>query len=244
MKKIFRELFLLFFLFGLLACKEQEFSKTTFKKYSSYKNVPVSAVSAENMNIVYVGVDNPLNIVVNGISPKDLLIEVEGCGATLKINDSSRCPWNWSYTLHVQESGQVKITLKKKKEKNKNKIVGSFNFRSRYAPDPIVKLGQKTEGTMVVREMAAQIGLIPMLMDFDFEMRCKVVSFTLYHSSKGQAPAEIKSKTSNSGRFTGAALQAIQNASVGDKYQFVDVRVICQGDKLPRPVNNLVFEIR
>ncbi len=230
------KIILLLFL-GLFACKhKQDFSQTTAKKYRSYKNFPISMVGAYKMNVVYVGVDNPLGIVVNAIPPEDLLVEAIGCGATLKIDKTNR--WNWHYTLNVQEAGEVKIILKEKKS---NSIINCVYFRSKRIPDPVVRLGRKTGGAIGTGEMRAQLGLIPELENFDFEARCAIQSFTLYYTARREEPVEIKA---TGGRFTGAVLEAIKKANIGDQYQFVDMRVSCPGDAVARALNSLAFTIK
>lgn len=206
--------------FGLVAYKNGD------------KKLTGATISAEKMNVVYVGVDNPLSIVANGIASEDLKVEATGGAAQITKTNGS------NYILKVSQQGEVKISLK---DKFSEKLIGVFTFRAKRIPDPIVKLAGKTGGAIGTGEMRAQAGLIAGLENFDFDARCEIVSFTLYYKGKGQDPVEIKA---TGGRFSGAVLQATQNANTGDQYQFVDMRAKCPGDVAGRGLNSLAFTVK
>jgi GldM C-terminal domain len=206
--------------FGLVAYKNGD------------KKLTGATVSAEKMNVVYVGVDNPMSIVANGIANEDLQVQVTGAGAQITYKNGG------NYLLKTSQQGELQISLT---DKQSQKKIGTFNFRSKRIPDPVIKLSGKTGGALGTGEMRAQVGLIPAIENFDFDARCEISSFILYYKGKGQDPVEIKSA---GGRFSGAVLQATQNANTGDQYQFVDIRAKCPGDVAGRGLNSLAFSIK
>jgi hypothetical protein len=89
------------------------------------------AVSAENMNVLYMGVDNPLTVAVAGYPSSAIY---------LKNNKGTVKGGNGSYTISVDSPGAVKITILVK-TKAKYKKIGNALFRARQIPDPVLKVG-------------------------------------------------------------------------------------------------------
>jgi len=192
---------------------------------------PSVNVSADKMNVFYIGVDNPISIAAAGVSSNDVAVSGAGGGITLSGSGSTR-------VVKVNAQGEATITISDKKA---NKKLGDFKFRVKRIPDPVVKLANKTGGTLGTGEMKAQLGLIPMLENFDFEAKCEIQSYILYYTKKRSDPVEIKG---SGGRFADQAANAIKAAAIGDQYQFVDVKAKCPGDTAGRTVNSLAFTIR
>ena len=139
--------------------------------------------------------------------------------------------------MRVQRPGPVNITIRN----TKNGKSYPFTFRAKRIPDPIVRLGKKTDGTIGSGEFKAQPGLAAWLDNFDFDAKCSVQSYTLYYSSKGKNIVELEGK---GGRFGGKVLAAIRSAKSGDLFAFVDVKARCPGDTAARRVNGLTFMIK
>ena len=120
--------------------------------------------------------------------------------------------------------------------------MASFPFRVKRIPNPIAKLtNNKTDGSLASNEMKTQRGLIAVLENFDFDVRCSIQSFNLYYTPARQDAVEI---ANTGGRFSGQTMQAIQAAKPGTAYQFIDVKGKCPGDKASRKLNSLAFMVR
>jgi gliding motility-associated protein GldM len=194
---------------------------------------PSVNVSADKMNVFYIGVDNPISIAAAGVSSNDVGVSAAGGGAVLKAGSNKN-----NYIVNANQQGEATISVSDKKA---GKTLGSFKFRVKRIPDPVVKLAGKLGGAMGTGEMKAQLGLIPVLENFDFDAKCEIQSYILYYTKKRQDPAEIKG---TGGRFADQALAAVKAAAIGDQYQFVDVKAKCPGDGAGRPVNSLAFTIK
>jgi hypothetical protein len=203
----------------------------------SYQNAPKTSkgvfVSADKMNIVQVGVDNPLSISLFGISAENILVEAEGAGATLRAGSNSL-----NYILNVEQQGEATITVKDKKSKS---ILGAFKFRSQRLPDPIIHMGNKRGGVMGVKELRAQLGLLAPFENIGIDSKCTITSYTLYHKPHNELPKEYKSENE---RFQGEVLTAVKNAQQHDQYHFYNIRVHCPGDKAPRELRSIAFFVR
>ena len=201
------------------------------REFSFEVGQPSVNVSADQMNVFYIGVDNPISIAAAGVSSNDVSVSGSGGGITLTGSGSSR-------VVKVGAQGEATITVSDKKA---GKKLGDFKFRVKRIPDPLVKLANKTGGTIGTGEMKAQLGLIPTLEGFDFNAKCEIQSYILYYTKKRGDPVEIKG---TGGRFSDQAASAVKSATIGDVYQFVDVKAKCPGDTAGRTVNTLAFTIR
>lgn len=189
------------------------------------------AISVDKLNVFYAGVDNPITIGTNIPRENIQLTALEGSG--LIISKVSRN----SYIVKASKSGSATINVT-------NTATGKtypFQFRVKRIPDPIVRLGKKTDGIMGAGEFKAQQGLVAWMDGFDFDAKCTIQSFTMYHTAKGQNPIEL---IQSGGRFLGAVEKAIQAAQPGDQYAFVNVKARCPGDKTGRRINGLSFQIK
>jgi hypothetical protein len=122
------------------------------------------AVSADKMNVAYVGIDNPLTIVVEGYDCKQLVVSVDN-GILEKTHD---CEYNYK----PETSGKHDIIVKVKTVKGLRDL-GIVVYRVKAIPDPIVSLGRT--GHFAQLNM---LGPEVRLNDFDFEAKFIVKDFT------------------------------------------------------------------
>lgn len=189
---------------------------------------PSVNVSADKMNVFYIGVDNPVTIAAAGVKTADMKASISG--GDMSGSGSSRI-------VKVSKPGIATITVRDN-AKNKN---FPFEFRVKRIPDPIVRLGKQVDGLMGSGEFKAQPGLAAWLDNFDFDAKCNVQSYTLYYTAKRQDPVELKG---TGGRFGGEIADVIRRAKPGDQYAFTEVKARCPGDSAGRRVNGLTFKIR
>ena len=107
-----------------------------------------ATVSADKMNVFYIGVDNPISVAVAGASSNAVKVSATG-GA----NVSGR---NGNYIVKATKPGEIKINV------NAPGIQKSFDFRVKRIPDPSPMLGrgpQAKGGRMGSGEFKAQQGL-------------------------------------------------------------------------------------
>lgn len=192
---------------------------------------PSVTVSADKMNVFYIGVDNPVTVAAAGISSNKVGVSIAGGGGTIKKQGKT------SYTVKVTKPGEATINVKNQE----NGKSFPFTFRVKRIPDPVVRLGKQQDGIIKSGTMKAQPGLAAWLDNFDFEAKCSVQSYTLYYTRKRQDAVEVQG---TGGRFSGKVLNAIQAAKPGDQYAFVNVKARCPGDVAARPVNGMSFQVK
>lgn len=193
---------------------------------------PSVNVSADKMNVFYIGVDNPISIAAAGVSSNDISVSGSGSGITLSSTGKS------SFNVKVASPGESFIKVSDKKN---GKQLGEFKFRVKKIPDPVAKIGNKTGGSLGSGEVKAQLGIMAVLENFDFEAKCDIQSYTLYFTKKRQDPQAI---TGSGARFDGQALTAIRAAGVGDTYNFVDIKAKCPGDASGRTINTIGITVK
>jgi hypothetical protein len=86
-------------------------------------------ISADNMNIFYIGIENPVSIAVPGIQSENLKVSIdEGI-----ITGS-----NGKYTVLVSKPGEVIISVYIKSGVDKYEKYGTKSFRVKRIPSPII----------------------------------------------------------------------------------------------------------
>jgi gliding motility-associated protein GldM len=188
------------------------------------------AISADKMNVFYIGVDNPISVSAAGISSNELRVDINGGGGSLTRTGTN--------TFNVKVStptDDCKILV------NGGGMTASKQFRVKRIPDPIAKLGNKADGDIGNGEFKVQPGLIAWLENFDFDARCEIQGFTLVKVSKREDPVEA---INPGGRFDSRAANLVQQAKPGDTYYFENVKARCPGDNAGRKINTLVFKIK
>lgn len=186
------------------------------------------AVSADKMNVLYAGLDNPITISAAGVPSGQVRVNAEG--AALSHLGGSR------YMAHPDRPGTARITVS-----GGGLAPTTFDYRIKKVPDPVIELGGKRGGRMEAATFRAQLGIIPVLEGFDFDARCAVASFELVRVPRG---GDIQVANNNGGRYEAEAQRIVRNATRGDVYYFNEVRVKCPGDSHSREINGMIFNIK
>lgn len=194
-----------------------------------YLAQPFAAVSADKMNVLYIGVDNPISaITTNGAVDKD----------SISLSDGTLTGDQGKFNAIVSKSGSCTITVKY------NGIKQDFPFRVKRTPDPVPVLGagpNKKGGIMPLAEFKAQRGVAAILENFDFDARCSVISYDIVRVTKDSSPAIVN----NIGApFTNEGKELIMLSNPGDTYYFNEIQARCPGDIANRTLGSMVFAIR
>lgn len=186
------------------------------------------SVSADRMNILYIGLINPISIITDGIPSEDL--EVTMAGGSLEPTGA------YKYLAKVNKPGTVTITVSTKKLKPVD-----FKFRVKRLANPTAKLSRSSGGVMSLGEFRAQGGISVPFVNLDINANCKVDGFDVGRIPKGKTLIEASNRGA---RYKGEVAQLIAQASAGDVYFFHKIRVRYPGDVAAREINSMVFKIR
>ncbi len=188
------------------------------------------AISADKMNVFYIGVQNPISVSAAGVSSNDLRVNINGGGGTMKKTGSN----SWDVTV-TKPTADCKINV------SGGGMNASKQFRVKRIPDPVARLGNKGDGSMGNGEFKAQQGLIAWLDNFDFDAKCNIQGFNLVKVAKRSDPVEV---TNQGGRFGSKAANLARSAKPGDTFYFENVKARCPGDAAGRKINSLVYRIK
>lgn len=190
-------------------------------------------VSADKMNVFYIGVDNPISVSAAGIPTAQLNVSGQGGGIQLnEVQGSGKSKYN----VTVSQPGEASVVVS-----GGGLEPTPFNFRVRRIPDPVARLGNERNSSLGDGQFRAQRGIIAHLDNFDFEARCNIEGFTLTRIERRQDPIQAINR---GGTFEGDAQRLVSQAAPGDRFFFTNVRARCPGDAASRPINDLVFTIR
>ena len=203
---------------------------TTVDRTFEYEVGEKSAtVSAEKMNVFYIGVDNPIAVSAAGVSSNALRVSCAGCQSMNKVNDNN-------YNVRVDREGKVNITLTAEGGLNVQK-----EFRAKRIPDPVpILTSGKKGGFASSGEMGANGGLIAKLENFDFDARCSIQSYIVVRVERRQDPQQANVN----GPTNGEAERLFRMAKPGDLYQFLEIKARCPGDVAARSIGSLSFFIK
>ena len=186
-------------------------------------------ISAEKMNVFYMGVDNPVAISAAGVSSNSLRLNCTGCESLNKQNDNN-------YVVRINREGEVSLTMSGD---------GGFSvtkkFRGKRIPNPVPMTSfQGRGGPATTGQMMSFTGMLAILENFDFDARCSIQSYVLFRAPRREDPIQV-----NVSGFTNPEAERIcRMARPGDQYQFMEIKARCPGDAAARNLGSMGFVIR
>jgi len=154
---------------------------------SYFVGEPNVVVSATAMNVMYKGLDNPIDVSVPGVSPDRIRIRVNGGTYSQKRVQNARGEYfsgNWA--VNPNEIGKnVQVIVTAEDATGKATTYAPKEFRVKRLPDPVAKFANKSSGSISKAEALSQPGVFASLgSDFDFELKYDVVSYTISYSDR------------------------------------------------------------
>jgi hypothetical protein len=172
------------------------------------------AIAPNKMNVLYIGVDNPLSVAASNGSDDKVTVTVTGGGGTVSKLGSGL--YNVQVTDLTDEC-LVNVYVD-------GKIAGSSPFRVRSLPAPFATVGGYLSGSKIKDDaFRFQPGLGVFLKDFPFEVRYEVTGFTF---TVGDDLGNVRTADCASALFTPRAKQLIdQYAKPGEMVTIDKIRV-------------------
>ncbi len=145
-----------------------------------------TTISATKMNVFYIGVDNPVDILAGGVARDQVQASITN-GSISKSKDG--------WVVRVTKPGTATVNVAANVEvdgKMTRKTMGSMEFRAMKIPTPTAKIAQKTGGAISKNQLAAQVGLIADMGDFVFDVKVLVNSYMFSYVAANGLTKEIK----------------------------------------------------
>ncbi|MEO6069058.1 MAG: gliding motility protein GldM [Chitinophagaceae bacterium] len=149
---------------------DQDGNRKTFQTEAKYTvGQSATAISLDKMNVLYIGVDNPVSIAASGGAEQLNPSIVGGGGSLTKVGPGK-------YIARVStQTDDCKIVVNVA-----GKTAGQQVFRVRSIPDPVASVGNMPSGSRInAGAFRSQAGVGAGIKDFPFELKYSVTAFTV-----------------------------------------------------------------
>ena len=214
-----------------IAYTKPDGSPATVSKVVKYTvGLPSGAsIFLEKMNVVYIGVANPMTISGGSVGAEKVHVTFASPGASLTKTTGDH------YEARATTPGMAKIIV------NANGKNFEFPIRVKNLPLPAGFIGSKKGGAISSAEFKAIGGLIARLEDSDFEAPFKVVSYKMGFIGGNISAYNEASNEGN--RWNGNAASLVGRASPGTNVFFDQIRVVGPDGK-QREIQPMVFSLK
>ncbi|MBN2485505.1 MAG: gliding motility protein GldM [Bacteroidales bacterium] len=170
-------------------------------------------VSPTKMNVFYLGVDNPVDVSVAGVSPDKISIEV--------TNASYSEAGSSSFIVKPKRPGNSYVSVYAVVDGTRREM-GRKEFRVKKVPDPIPKVNGISSGGISKNILLAQVGVAAEMENFDFDLKFTVTEFVVSTNIGGF----LREEPSDSYRFTKAQRNVIEQLNKGQRVYIQDIKAV------------------
>lgn len=174
------------------------------------------SVSPTKMNVLYIGVPNPLEVTASGYNSEKLHV-------TISQGSVSKGTAAGAYSALVKTPGTAKVTVTATVD-GQTKNLGTREFRVKRVPDPRASVTTREAwgkgGTVSKAMLAASAGVKAELENFDFDMKFQITGFKVSATIKGF----VQDATSTGPAFTAQQKTIINQAPAGSKLYIEDIK--------------------
>jgi gliding motility-associated protein GldM len=189
-----------------------------------------ASIALDKMNVLYIGVDNPVTIAASGGGDDKVQVSITGgSGSMTKVGAGK-------YIARVGSvTDDCRITVSVD-----GKVAGASQFRVRTVPTPQAYVGGQQSGASVAANVLAnQEGIAAGIKDFPFELKYTISEYTVTGLNDD---GDVIKANGNGPQFTPQARKIMQVAKPGDLIQISNL--YCTGPdgrrmKLPALVYNI-----
>jgi gliding motility-associated protein GldM len=177
-----------------------------------------ATVSATAVNIMYAGIENPIDVSVPSVRPDRIKVKTNGTGTVTKSRvQNARTkeffPGEWAVNPTVEPGNIVQVIVTGEDENGKPTSYPPKNFRVRNVPLAIAEFGGKSSGPISKGTATAMDEIFAVLKDFEFDLQYKVTGFTMnFPGNFGTVP-----KTSASSKLTAEQKSNVAKMTRGQK---------------------------
>jgi len=197
---------------------------------------PALTVSADNMNVFYAGLENPVSVSVPGIPNERLSVSIR--------NGSIRPLGNGKFNVSVMDGTESDISVIANMENGEKRNMGTVKFRVKRVPKPTAKFGGLiADGNLSKGEIESTLGLVAYYENFAFNAVCKVVSFNVSLVSGGGPIQDFPPVNSNVFSSIQGFKERISRLRRGDRIMFSEIKVLGP-DKRVVSASGLTIKVR
>lgn len=189
---------------------------------------PSAVVSPDKMNVLYIGVPNPISVSAPGIPKENLKVSVTG-GA---LSGS-----NGKYSVNVTNRGEATVNVSATVG-DKTQLLSSTLFRVKPIPKPTPQFGGKSGGGLAAVALKSQKQIFARLEDFEFDAKFTINRFSLVIAIPRADALGPFNATGNN--LSPQMVSAMQNVSAGARVIFDNI-IATGPDGIQRTLDPMVF---
>lgn len=205
----------------------------TFKEYTTPPQTyqvakPSAVVSPDKMNVLYIGVPNPVSVSAPGIAKEKLRVGMSSGSLTGSAGH---------YVANVTTLGETTVTVSGEIAPGKVATLGSTLFRVKRIPDPKPQFAGKSGGSTGAANLRAQDRIFAKLDNFDFDAKFNVTRFTLLVVKPRQ---DAITMTATGNELTAAMHTIMNTITPGTTVVFKDI-IAVGPDGSQRGLDGIIF---
>jgi gliding motility-associated protein GldM len=203
----------------------------TEAEYSVF--APQAAISADELNVVYVGLPNPISVSVGGVDPKNVSVTATGGGVSLRANK----PGSYNAIIPTRNGNECMINVTAKLPDGRTVSMGSKKFKVRNVPRPVFKAGSVGfSGPISLAAMKVQANAVAALDNFVYDgVKYDVLSYRFTCIGRRTNGPKIQVVNGSSLAPIAAFLKML---GPGDLIQFDQIKVVGP-DRVPKFLDNV-----
>lgn len=182
-------------------------------KYAVVPKPNSATISADKMNVVYRGVDNPMTISFAGVSDNNVSASAPGLN---KLSGSGK------YVMRPTSGKEVTINVTGTLPDG-SKVSDKSTFRIKDIPKPSGTIAGQADNVSLPKSNVEIATVNAKLFDFDFDLDINVTSFKI--KVPGQPTVTV-----NGNKMNDQARSALRKASRGDGVQIFDIKSEIKGN--------------
>jgi len=183
---------------GVIALKAPDGTIVNYPFNASYNvGEPNAVVSATGMNVLYTGIDNPIDVSVPGVSPDKVKLRVtNGVLSTGRVRNPDGEYFRGNWIIKPNQPGQRVQVYVTADMNGKPMTYAPIEYRVKPLPTPVAVFAGKSSGLISKASAVAAQGVFATLPDFDFQLVYNITEFTVLYSERGE-DFEMRSTGSN-----------------------------------------------
>ena len=227
---------------GLIAMK----TETGTKMYPFNGEYLVAAkaavVAPTNMNVLYLGIDNPISVSVPGY-PASKIIAKSSNG---KLNTVSKNKGMYTVKPDKLQNNNTPIISLYVEEDGKKKLIGKADFKVKKVPLPVAMVKGKKGGAISKNDLLAGQMLVAEMEDFPFDRDALSFGIVSYETVAYYEDQRSNVPKNKGARFSDDVKGAIQSTKAGKEISFTNIKAEqrnCKACKI-RDLGSIIFKIR
>ncbi|MGB0917403.1 MAG: gliding motility protein GldM [Flavobacteriales bacterium] len=198
---------------------------------------PSLVVSPTKMNVLYRGIENPVDISVPGVPSENLIVSISGGHQLTK-----KANGEYVAKMRAQPGNEASVSVSAKMADGTTRPMGKMKFRVKRLPRPFAYWGFVDPARrMTLNSMKATEGLVARYDEsFVFDLTCRVKSFRVIVFDKR---GEVVGRAINYGaRFTDETSQLLSKVKKKYRVHFENVKAVGD-DGVQHDLGSIVEEI-